>query len=652
MRLQQDRRSAGKARWWTVACLTAVVGIPGLFVSGARADIVTQDRCALEKAWEFALMELHALTTGSHEQLQCEPIPLVVEASHYVYINEQCLCTGYVSNKFVELQTNVNYRYSIYDGGGPSESGYLTTVANDLGRVGDSADGKAVLYHPPDPLGHDETREVWIEVVAVNSDSDKPVQSSLAGYFIISLRGERRLETETNPDYTVTKDSDYTHVDIEFIGDLDEGAGGSEVIYDCDPNVVWEPDTDITGDFWLAEKNDPLTVLVAGDIIALEAEAEDIDTMVLQCAGSGGCEDGVPEESSLSDVIEYTWSATAGSFAGGHNQGSHVIYMAPEDPAITEVTLTLTLSNNGLQHDDVPVGIEKTFQLQDNESKGTGAYVTYVDSVTYPTYSEPTPRANVGSVYTIPYYSLQKFGDPSDGVARHEYWPFRWTGSVWEMEIAPHTVLKHPYQAVAGFWYGAKQDTPPTSFADYDEVEAWANDNSGDLWVAEIAEIKASRRRNFMHVEEEDIRFDAIAGQIPIKGTVGFDLAQLSAGSGGGIPPSSGRILIEREVLIRGDCSSRISVRIISRIGYGRDLAQLIADTTNRFPGFSQQRMKLEVSATSTFDPVRVETERCWPDGKVYKSFGDDPLTVFDSYTKESIIDWVSDQPLLRGGGP
>jgi len=603
----------------------------------AGADSRADETCLLDYDWAEGLIEISSNAGGSYDQLACEPIPLVVDASHWVLVDEKCEGCEDTSNKFVEIETNIEYSWVIVD----TDGGNLTTVANDDSRMGTTAQGKAVLYHAPD-LEDEEELTVEIRVTASNADSDKPVPASVTGTFTITLTGETREETEHFEDVTVVERSDHVLADVTFVGDMIEGPGGTELIFLCDPDVDWEDRDPISGDFWIADKNDPVTALVAGEVVVLTAEGEDRDDMVLQCAGSGGCQDSGETRVDVPDTLSYEWSVDVGSLLLT-DRGREVIYVAPVDPAITQVTVSLTITDTMSQYVDPAFGLQKTFPIGSSELTGTAASVHYLADVTHPPATQATPDGSIGEIYHIPYYSLPEQGS---GGFNWNYFDIAWDGSTWSMDIGANTVFVHPWRAITGFLDGARQDAPPSTFADYDGFRDWANANVTDVWIAHAADLLAHRRHDVIR-EIEHVDYDTVTGKLSIRSAPGFELArlwQLRSWSRASHSPIFAHTTIE----ISGECESVVAVKITSETKLGHTAAQILLDTTNRINRFAHMGLVLNaVAATGGYTAV-TPFGSVFPRRVVYHGDDGAPLTIDSDDPGDSVAQWVDDQIPIR----
>lgn len=610
--------------------LAILVG-SGLLLPGiSRGQVGGEDSCALDYKWQGGIIEISSQSAGNYDQPVCEPIPLIVDAGNWVVVDERCEGCDETSNKFVELETNIEYSWIILG----EDGGTLSTVANDESRMGATASGKAVLYHPP-TLDDGEQSSVVIEVTARNADDDKPVPSAVTGVFTIELTAETREETTEGEHYTLTERSDHMITSVTFVGDVIEGPGGSELIYECDPTVDWDDKDPISGDFWVAEKVNPISTLVSGDIVVLTAEGADKDEMILTCLGSGDCSDSASQTLPVSDTLIYEWSVTAGSLVLS-DRGAQVIYLAPLDPMVTEVTISLTISDTMTQYLDESLGVQKTFPIQSSEVNGAAAGIRHVAEITYPSATQATPTGAVGEIYHIPYYSFVEH-------ARRSYWDIYWTGSIWRMEIGNNIVATHPWRAIAGFFDGALQDPPPSSFPDFDAVQSWAGSNVTDHWSAQVARLEANRRRDVIR-SIDDVRHDTVIGKLPIRSSLGFDLGHYRAVCRSTTPahaPISGHSVIT----IQGSCKPIAEIQMICTQHLGQPASQILVDTTNRIHRYELAYLTLKAHAAGGgYTSSTTSGGISWPRAVHFHGEGDDPLSIESIEPAIPIWEWVNQQ--------
>ncbi len=517
-----------------------------------------------------------------------EPIVLSADAMHQIWLDVKCNGCGDFSNRFQENLTNIDYWFV-----DPSQRNSLSLVANDDARKRNVLWHQTVLFHPEESIPVGQTRTYTIFARARNQDAyltnEKDKDFFLEARYDIMVT--RQLVTDTVSLFPAgshglaeaTRERLINQITIQTTNASGPGVGGFQdpATY-CWPSWSFLPDTDIQGDMRFGSFADPISTVYAGDLLVATALAADNDKMDVWCAGLNGCGPDAPERFDLPDTLRYSWTSTAGMFVGG-NSRRDVAFLVPNVPG-QAFTITLTITDSGMQGADAPLIIRRDYVVRDNSEIYGSACISIVDAS-----DVQVPATTLMAPATVPdkLYDWPQAQQPFVGTTRRSYSS---TVGAWGYHsiAGQFMVVDHPWKQAISAFRATANPSPSSSIGTYDDVMDWAEGKEYRHLFS--VQGRAFRRRDVV-VELDTFTFSdghlraaVHEGWTPTRNAGWIDSMLAECGLGftledymeGGFDPQ------KRRIVIRGEFTSRAVVQMEDSFVLGPALATLQRMLSNR----------------------------------------------------------------------
>lgn len=289
----------------------------------------------------------------------CDPIILTAQGAHDVHLDLTCSGCRDTANRFIENETNIEYRFAVRPGTSPFP-GTLHHLANDVGGGAGSLDAQRALFHIPEDLPLNQPSLYIVDVYASSLDvgaiPPKPPTFNRVGDYQISVS---RRNVEDLPGsaggVSIRRVRELNDITISVNQDTQSSPPGIEVpAVECLPAFTWQVGDPIAGQIVVGDPASPLSALLEGDVVLIHAEASDVDDIELRCESLRGCTAAdLPEE--FPDTLRFAWTVSAGRIIGSAS-GRTIAYEAPAAPS-GDVEVRCTVTDTGRQFTDPPTAL-------------------------------------------------------------------------------------------------------------------------------------------------------------------------------------------------------------------------------------------------------------------------------------------------------
>lgn len=553
-------------------------------------------------SWSHEKTKIDAGPSGTVRTLFCDPLPLWAtgEDSHKLIHR----CTG-CGNDTLELsmKSNVKWKWEVLSGGGH----FAKVTDGDEGAI---LETQQALYIPPDLAVGEETM-VSLEVRMIHDDSIKaPGHADAVVTFAMIVSRAIRTEVGAIGDAVLEKELDeYVYmISTEKQTITNPPDPGGEVGSRCTASHNWKKGVDITSGF--APPNEQL---YTKDYVLLEATGCDSDNLELHCTpDQENCFQPGFVALNLNDVLEYTWTASGGTFPGG-NVGKEVVYQAPEIGG--PVMITLEVKNVGNRFDDSnPKPVVETLDIQILERKVQASAIAWIDKndiriANLPTESDLPPN-DTDAFLMAPQAFVKIQTTPTLGRLSYSFahlnnkWRlYLWIGNTWDSRGLPF----HPWFHASKALRDSSNSTPPSQFSSFDELKGWLESQEYRAVLGFKARALV-RRGNLVCVPTEDMAdFDAIVdeGWTPIRGFSALVVPNRLVAeiiSGIGLNQFERGEFRDKVVTISGICTDEITIEVRQQMRIGRHGNTLNKLFTNRDGPWISPVLTVKIKADQ--DPV------------------------------------------------
>lgn len=443
------------------------LGFSGWLPTAMAAPQDGQSGCGLTYEWQSnssGLILGYDSPTGAITSVpMSEPLVLFADAQHQVHKDLECYGCGDAANRFIEMRTNILYRFQTRDGA-PN----LTQVANESLSYRSSISTQTVFFQANENIPVDMTRTYYVDVYASSLDAAQPVNKpptfQLQGYYRIEVTRRRSVEMVTLAGGNQVERTRLLNDFVVFTQDAAFGInpGQQDPATECRPTWGWLPGEPIVGYAWAGEAGGEITDLYEQDLITCTAWGVDMDEIELRCEQLDDCAP-TKTRTHIGDVLAFSWSATAGTFVGGSGRRT-VAYLAPRTPG-TQVTITVAISNLGGQATDQALIKTIDFVVQESRKDVTSALISvvYKEDINIPT------DADIGHM------AVSKKTKMPEAYASNFTWVNPATNK-WEIlnglfgTVSYH---KHPWEKAIEMFKRSSNPAPPATFANYDAIVDW-----------------------------------------------------------------------------------------------------------------------------------------------------------------------------------